>query len=405
MAEFTNNYPTVFIHGLMGFGETDGTYELFPYWGMSVMGKKRNLLKHLREEGYEVYAPNVGPVNSAWDRACELWAQLFGGTVDYGKVHSEKYGHARYGRTYEKGLIPDWGQEGDHKKINIIGHSFGGPSVKEFANLVANGCQEEVDGTPADELSPLFLVNKPQKLHTATTLSGVNNGTMFATMFGQKGMTFMTYLILTMCISTSKTAFPKYYDFHTDHWGAMKDPRFNPPTGELVNPLKHLDVMRAYNKNQVDSVAHEMRVELVQDVINPSQKVWPKTYYFARRADRSKEVLPSKFVPTKEMHPLCAAAGIFCGTWNSRRMKKQYNIGREWMPHDGFVNVIGQSAPLNAPTKEWTAAEAIEPGIWYNMPVEYKDHVSWNGIGEHEGTYFQYYDEMMKLFRQLPDIK
>ena len=153
-----NQYPTVFVHGLGGFGSGDLTDMVFHYWGFS---PKKNILQYLRKQGFEVYNPSLGPVNSGWDRTCELWAQLFGGTVDYGKVHSEKYGHARYGRTYAKGLIPDWGMPGKHEKINIIGHSFGGPTVKEIANLIANGSQEEINGTPAEELSDLFKKDKP----------------------------------------------------------------------------------------------------------------------------------------------------------------------------------------------------------------------------------------------------
>ncbi len=404
MSEFKTNYPTLFIHGLLGFGATDGVSEYFPYFGMSVLGKKRNLVKHLREEGYEVYNPSVGPVNSAWDRSCELWAQIFGGTVDYGKVHSEKYGHERYGRTYEHGLIEDWGTPGDHEKINIVGHSFGGPTVKQFAHLIAFGSQEEVDGTPADELSPLFKTDKPQKIHTATTLTGVNNGTIFATLFGRKGMIVLTSLVMTLGVVTSKIGFSKLYDFRLDQWGVDTNPaHLDPNNLKFVSPFDHLDAYKKYTKNYEDSIAHEMQIDIIQDVINPKQKVNPGTYYFARRGHRSFPLTKSKWLPTKDMNPLCAFAGVFCGTWNSRKFKKKYNVGADWMPNDGFVNVIGQSAPLNQPSIEWSAAETIRPGIWYNMPVEYKDHVSWNGLGERPGTYYQYYEEMMELFRSLPD--
>ena len=32
-----------------------------------------------------------------WDRAVELFYQIKGGTVDYGKEHSALHGHARFG--------------------------------------------------------------------------------------------------------------------------------------------------------------------------------------------------------------------------------------------------------------------------------------------------------------------
>ena len=51
----------------------------------------------LNEKGIEAYAPAVGPLSSAWDRACELYAQLMGTRVDYGEAHSKMHGHNRYG--------------------------------------------------------------------------------------------------------------------------------------------------------------------------------------------------------------------------------------------------------------------------------------------------------------------
>ncbi|MBQ2437904.1 MAG: lipase, partial [Clostridia bacterium] len=153
MGQYNNNYPLVLLSGWNGWGEHDSidAKGQFPYWNFFTSG---DLIKHLEEKGFEVFHPSLGPWNSGWDRACILWAYLFGGRVDYGKVHSEKYHHARYGRTYP-GVLKDLGQEGPHKKINIFGHSFGGPTVKEIANLFVNGSEEERAGTPADELSPL----------------------------------------------------------------------------------------------------------------------------------------------------------------------------------------------------------------------------------------------------------
>ena len=122
MGQYYNNYPLVLLSGWNGWGEHDSidAKGQFPYWNFFTSG---DLIAHLEEKGFEVFHPSLGPWNSGWDRACILWAYLFGGRVDYGKVHAEKYGHARYGRTYP-GVLKDLGQEGPHKKINIFGHSF-----------------------------------------------------------------------------------------------------------------------------------------------------------------------------------------------------------------------------------------------------------------------------------------
>ena len=60
-------YPTVYVHGLMGWGARDQIYAVTPYWGLT-----SDLMPYLTGKGYESYAASVGPLSSAWDRACEL---------------------------------------------------------------------------------------------------------------------------------------------------------------------------------------------------------------------------------------------------------------------------------------------------------------------------------------------
>ena len=138
--EYKNKYPFVFVGGMLSWGEENGMYKL-PYWGM-VCG---NLVQQLRDTGIEAYAPQVGPMNSAWDRACNLYAMLTGTRVDYGVAHSKKNNHARYGRTYAP-LVQDWGKElpdGGIKKVHLLGHSFGGATMRMLAELLTNGSEEE----------------------------------------------------------------------------------------------------------------------------------------------------------------------------------------------------------------------------------------------------------------------
>ena len=119
-------YEYIFVHGLSGWGSYDEAYKTIPYWGM--LGG--DLMKHLNHEGYSSYPASVAPDGSAWDRACELYAQLAGTVVDYGKNHSEKYGRERFGRDFSQNpLVPDWS---DGRKIVLLGHSFGGATIRMF---------------------------------------------------------------------------------------------------------------------------------------------------------------------------------------------------------------------------------------------------------------------------------
>ena len=257
--ERLNHYPSIFIHGFEGYGCYDKTDYVMHYWGMF----RGDLMKHLRDQGYEVYNPSVGPFHSGWDRSCELYAILKGGTVDYGKVHSEKYGHARYGRTYP-GILKDWGEEGPHKKINILGHSFGGPTVLAFSELLYNGSEEERAGTPADELSPLFEGGHDW-LHTATTMSGVNNGTTVATILGNKPADFLTDVILGIVTAVANTNFSKWYDPHLDIWGVMDEPA-KLSNREFRNPLPYMKGVKRYAANRVDNILHEMMVPVCFEI-------------------------------------------------------------------------------------------------------------------------------------------
>ena len=90
-------YPCIFVHGILGYGDNDKLNSVTPYWGMQY---KEDLMKSLNARGYDCHAASVGPLSSAWDRACELYAQLAGTVVDYGAAHSAEHNHARYGRSY-----------------------------------------------------------------------------------------------------------------------------------------------------------------------------------------------------------------------------------------------------------------------------------------------------------------
>ncbi|KAI9065880.1 alpha/beta-hydrolase [Trametes sanguinea] len=79
---------------------------------------------------------SVGPVSSLHDRACELFYLLVGGTVDYGAIHSRENGHGQFGRTYEKGLYPEWSTE---HPLHFLGHSMGGPTIIKLQWLLRTG--------------------------------------------------------------------------------------------------------------------------------------------------------------------------------------------------------------------------------------------------------------------------
>lgn len=398
MNDYQNNYPVVLIHGFMGWGENDAMKTVYDYWGIG----RKNLVKHLRAEGYEVHYPSLGPYAGSWDRACEIWAYLFGGTVDYGKVHSESHHHKRFGRTYEHGAIEDLGQTDQHRKINIFGHSFGGPTVKMFVELMSNGSAEEREGTPEEELSPLFKGGHGELIHTVTTLTGVNNGTTLANMVEPK-FDPIVKAFLVGTLPMENTPIEKVFDFGNQQFGLGEYPETIHSFG-INPPKKTLEGIEAYAGNRMDNIAYEMTIDLCAKM-NEKQGVNPHIYYFAQRTQCTHTGKDGKQVmDVKVMYPFCVVPGFFM----SRIMPKNvtgYELNDSWWPHDGFVNVVGQSAPLNQPAADGDLDSGMEfqPGLWYNMKPVHGDHVFWMGMSGKKDDYWAIYDKMLDTYRRLPD--
>ena len=170
-----NHHPIVLVHGFLGFaGRGPGG---FNYWGGCL-----DLVEELRARGYPAYAAAVGPVSSNWDRACELYAAIRGGRVDYGQAHARAAGHRRFGREYP-GLLPDWGET---RRVHLLGHSMGGLTCRLLVQLLEEGDAAERAATPPEELSPLFAGGHGGELawvRSVTTLSSPHDGTPAAFRF------------------------------------------------------------------------------------------------------------------------------------------------------------------------------------------------------------------------------
>jgi triacylglycerol esterase/lipase EstA (alpha/beta hydrolase family) len=170
-AKMKTNYTYVFIHGLGGWAENTLYYDAFPYWG--VLGG--DMLKYLKAHGFECVAPSVTQNGSAWDRACEAYAQLTGTRVDYGKEHSKRCGHKRFGKDYTgRAMLKSWSSK---DKINLMGHSFGGATAMELVELMMNGSEAERKATDKSDLSPLFTGGKGDWIYSVTGLAAPYNGT------------------------------------------------------------------------------------------------------------------------------------------------------------------------------------------------------------------------------------
>lgn len=308
--QWNTNYPYIFVHGLMGWGEYDPHYKIMPYWGM--FGGE--LLGKLDGKGYECHAASVAGTASAWDRACELYAQLTGTVVDYGKAHSERCGHERFGKDFTgNALIEKWDAE---NKINLLGHSFGGATIRVFASLMAQGNAAEIQATDENEISPFFTGGKADWIYSLTSLAAPHNGT---TAYGFEN-------------SSPENTDTAAYDMFIDH-----------------------------------------ALELNKTIVTDAQ-----TYYFSIPCTATTQTESGTYVADKsKMEILFQSSademGKLTGTTGGG-----YVVDESWLENDGLVNTVSAMAPSDAPSKTFDAND-ITKGIWNIMPTYQGDHMSLQG--------------------------
>lgn len=389
-----NSFPVVFIHGFFGWGESDGLYKVVPYYGWF----GTDVRKICRSLGFECCIPAVGPLGSAWDRACELYAQLTGTRVDYGKAHSEHCGHARYGRTYNTPLIPGWGSvdsDGTIKKINIIAHSYGGPTARIFLDLLVRGSDRERDVTPENELSDLFRGGHKNWVHSCTTLAATHEGTTLIDGLDKIGLKKpVTKLLFTASSFAGKSPLMKIWDMHLDQFGITKpynsgDPiEFKVDNEAVSNALSHPD----------DICFDLMAVKESQEFAR-NFRPFPNIYYFSYCGCKSAQIpVMKKSIPKFGMFFNDVATSFLMGFYTNTDPSKGALIDTSWTPNDGQVNLISARAPLNEPQDDFTSLADCRPGIWYKMPVEDKDHHSFMGIGQRPDEYRNFiYDVLYRI--------
>jgi len=341
------SYPIVFVHGMFGWGQNEGINKKVPYWGAT----SGSITDYLSDSGIECYAASVGPMSSAWDQACELYAQLTGTRVDYGEAHSKKFGHKRYGRTYSRPLFEGWGND---KKLHFIGHSFGGNSCRMLAHLLANGAPEEVEAS--EDVSPLFLGGKDNLICSVTAICSPLDGTQAYEIVSKykliEPLKFIAYNYAGFFGRTSIGH--KFADFHLEQFGLTDSPD-NADREPFIKAIKTL-----FTTN--DSIAYDMYASGSKE-LNQKITISPSVYYFS---------YPFNAVDKSNNNPantdfLLMKATSKLMIYDSRKR------GKNTEGNDGLVDVESARHPSTEPFKEFDRND-IRPGIWNVMPVSSGDH-------------------------------
>lgn len=361
------NYPYVFVSGYAGWGQYDTMNDFLKYWGMA----DGDLIAYLTTQGFDCYAASVDPVGSAWDRVCELYAQLTGTVVDYGFVHSTLYNHPRFGTDYTGNpLITGWGTT---KKVNLIGHSFGGATIRLLSALLATGAEEEVDGTDG-EVSGLFTGGKADWVNSITTLASPHNGATIAT--------FPETVSRLLTNDSSKVV------------GITNN---NPVSviNYFINTLKLF-------KNGLgrDTGIYDLSLDGAA-LLNKKIPTIHSIHYFSFPTDSSD---PARFsnnrVPNLKLTDIVfQPTGFFIGI--KRGITPGGIIyGKSWLHNDGVANTNSCLAPKDAPQKTFDL-NSLSPGIWNVMPTFRGDHLAITGGLTHVVEVKDFYLDHLTLINSL----
>ena len=377
-------YPLIFVHGMFGWGEHEGINNYIPYWGAT----SGNITEYMEELGCEAHAASVGPVSSAWDRACELYAQLTGSWVDYGKAHSERCHHKQFGRNYEKPLIESWSAE---NKIHLIGHSFGGTTIRMLAHLLTHGAPEEIDES-GPNVSPLFKGGHGEWIASLTAICAPLNGTAaHETVVRYRLKNAFRYAAYLYTGALGRTPLNgSLVDFHLEQFGLSNTPG-QKDSAPFADAVKRLDASN-------DQVEYDMGPEGTK-LINGRIKISPQIFYFSypynavRESKSGKHILPSntKF-PFLTLTSAWLAKDIRDHSEEPENIDKLYN--------DGLVDTFSATHPHDEPHCLWEDAVELRPGVWNVMPITQGDHGSAIGLFEKKDVTQKFYEDMIELLRK-----
>lgn len=388
------SYPYIFVHGFLGWGEDEGINADAPYWGATAC----HLIERLRENGVECCDASVGPLSSNWDRACELYAQLTGTRVDYGAAHSAEHEHSRYGRTYTEPIIDGWGEVDENdlvNKVNLIGHSFGGNTIRLLQGLLAQGDAEEIAATDSDDISPLFTGGKANWVNSITTVCAPNNGTTLAYIANDLHLVEILEIAVYLYAGImGRSPLNGYVDFHLEQFGLTQVPGETPSLSFLTKAISTM------LRQKYDSAAYDLSCDGAKE-LNDRVGIDSDTYYFSYAFKTTvtgkikNEQLPvssTLFI----LAPFATMMGVYSGNSDA-----PYNVDESWRENDGLVNVISARYPFDDPHTDFDPNN-IQTGIWNVMPLSDGDHGNAIGIGVSEGELLSFYLDMIKMIENQP---
>jgi len=229
----------------------------------------------------------------------------------------------------------------------IIGHSFGGATIRLFSEILKNGSPEEIAATDESELSDYFKGGGGDNLLAIVTIAAPTNGT---------------------------TAYDLY-----------EDPSFDASSIEIPeeyiknsNAVSNSSKPRQDERQEWDHAAYDMHIDNALE-LNDRITTFDDVYYFAYPCCSTTVDAKGTVTPDPSITENMFMKGAIIMSRYTGSTAGGYPLDESWQANDGLVNTISAGAPFGAPEVTYTEGMEIVPGVWNIMPTVTGDHMCLQG--------------------------